>query len=660
MTPPKSKKSVALPVNELIAAGAILALIAWGAITWSGQGTVPVTLGFLDPGQWFPGRTLTLAELPLVLMLFIGGVPLVGDLTMKLARGTFGSDLLAGMSIITSVLLGEYLAGVLVVLMLSGGAALESRAVSRAGDVLAALARRMPSVAHRKAAEGPVDVPLAEIRIGDVVVVLPHEICPVDGTVVAGHGSVDESYLTGEPYRIAKAPGSSVLSGAINGEVAMEVRADRVAADSRHAKIMEVLETSEQRRPKLRRMADSLGALYTPLAVAVAVAAWWASGDPVRFLAVLVVATPCPLLIAIPVAIIGAVSLAAKRGIVIRDPAVLERLDTCRTAIFDKTGTLTYGEPSLTEVLVVGDFPADQVLALAASLERYSRHPLAAAVVTAATEKALVLGNVTEVAEKPGQGLVGRVLDSDGVTHDVSITSRHKLVAIDPDAAGRLPPQAAGLECVVVVGGRAAGVFRFRDSPRADGRTFVKHLGPAHGLSRVMLVSGDRTSEVQWLADVVGITDVHAEVTPEGKLAIVEAEVAKAPTVFVGDGINDAPAMAAATVGIAMGTASDVTAEAAGAVVMDQALERVDELFHIARRMRRIALQSAVGDMAASLVGMGFAAAGFLPPAAGALVQEAIDVAAVLNALRVSWPSGGLSDLPAPRPTVSPRPMDSL
>jgi cation transport ATPase len=267
--------------------------------------------------------------------------------------------------------------------------------------------------------------------------------------------------------------------------------------------------------------------------------------------------------------------------------------------------------------------------------------------VAAATEKSLTTGEVTAVTETPGQGLVGHVIDSGGAAHEVMITSRQKLAGIDPEGIGRLPPQAAGLECVVVVGNKAAGVLRFRDSPRADGRTFVKHLGPAHGLSRVMLVSGDREGEVRWLADVVGITDVHAEVSPEGKLAIVEAEVAKAPTVFVGDGINDAPAMAAATVGIAMGTANDVTAEAAGAVVMDQALERVDELFHVARRMRVIALQSALGGMAASLVGMGFAAAGLLPPAVGALVQEAIDIAAVLNALRVSWRPGELSDIPA-------------
>ena len=630
--------------SELIAAAAVVALLAWALIQWSGAGARPVSLGPLDPGHWFPGRGLMLADLPLVLMLLAGGIPLVGELVAKLITGSFGSDLLAGISIVTSILLGEYLAGVLVVLMLSGGEALERRALSRAGDVLGALARRMPSLAHRLAEGQPVNVPLSEITVGDLVVVLPHEICPVDGTVIAGRGTMDESYLTGEPYRTPKAPGSGVLSGAINGESALEVRADRVATDSRYAKIVEVLGVSAARRPHLRRLADSLGALYTPLALAVAAAAWWASGSATRFLAVLVVATPCPLLIAIPVAIIGAVSLAAKRGIVIRDPAVLERLDTCRTAIFDKTGTLTYGEPRLTDVVAVSARPADDTLALAASLEQYSRHPLAAAVVAAAADRALARGQVEEVTELPGQGLVGRVLAPTGREHAVVITSRHKLAARDPAALARLPPQAGGLECVVIVDGEAAAVLRFHDSPRADGRSFIDHLQPAHGLTRVMLVSGDRESEVRWLAEVVGIEEVHAEVSPEGKLAIVEEAMKLAPTLFVGDGINDAPALAAATVGIAIGTASDVTGEAAGAVVMDQALERVDELFHIAGRLRSIALQSAVGGMAASLVGMGFAAAGLLPPTAGALVQEAIDVAAVLNALRVAWPPDTLSD----------------
>ena len=634
------------PLNESIAVGALVALVAWAVITWSGRGGDPVPLGPLDPGRWFPGRDLTLADLPLVVMLVLGGVPLVWDLLTKLVQGTFGSDLLAGLSIVTSIVLGEYLAGVLVVLMLSGGEALESRAVSRAGDVLNALARRMPTLAHRKCATGFTDVTLAEVVVGDVLVVLPHEICPVDGTVVSGRGSMDESYLTGEPYRMAKAPGSAVLSGAINGQAALEIRTERVAGDSRYAKIMEVLKTSEERRPPLRRLADSLGAFYTPLAVAIAAAAWFASGDATRFLAVLVVATPCPLLIAIPVAIIGAVSLAAKRGIVIRDPSILERLDTCRTAIFDKTGTLTYGTPKLTDVVTFDGWSEADLLALAASLETYSKHPLAAAVVEAAAERAVRLLEVEELAEKPGQGLTGRVkrLNGGSETHTVAITSRQKLPGIDLAGIDKLPAQSGGLECVVIVDGTTAGLVRFRDTPRADGATFVSHLKPAHGLTRVMLVSGDRESEVRWLADIVGIKEVHAGIQPEGKLTIVEQATKEAPTVFVGDGINDAPALAAATVGVAMGTVSDVTSEAAGAVVMDSALERVDELFHIGRRMRSIALQSAVGGMAASLVGMGFAAAGFLPPAAGALLQEAIDVVAVVNALRMTWHTGPLSD----------------
>ena len=634
------------PMNETIAVGAIVALLAWGVLAWSGMGGQRVSLGPLDPERWFPGRSLTRAELPLVVMLVLGGLPLVWDLLTKLFAGTFGSDLLAGISIVTSVLLGEYLAGVLVVLMLSGGAALESRAVSRAGDVLAALARRMPTLAHRKITAGMTDVPLGEITVGDVIMVLPHEICPVDGAVVSGRGTMDESYLTGEPYRMAKAPGSAVLSGSINGEAALEVRTEKIVGDSRYSKIMEVLRTSEERRPRLRRMADALGAFYTPLAVAIAAAAWYFSGSPTRFLAVLVVATPCPLLIAIPVAIIGAVSLAAKRGIVIRDPAILERLDTCRTAIFDKTGTLTYGTPHLTEVLAVGSLASAEALALAASLETYSKHPLAAAITASAAEQGLRLMEVEELAEKPGQGLTGRVrnLDGGGGLHEVAITSRQKRAAVDPVGAASLPPAAGGLECVLVVDGTVAALLRFRDAPRADGRSFVSHLGPVHKLTRVMLVSGDRESEVKWLADKVGITEVHAGIQPEGKLRLVEEAVKLAPVVFVGDGINDAPALAAATVGVAMGTASDVTSEAAGAVVMDSSLARVDELFHIAARLRSIALQSAVGGMAASLLGMGFAAAGLLPPAAGALVQEAIDVVAVLNALRVSWNPGSLSD----------------
>lgn len=578
-------------------------------------------------------------ELPLVVCLICGGIPLVANLLTKLFRVEFGSDLLAGISIVTSVVMGEYLAGSLVVLMLSGGEALEGYAVRSASSVLEALAKRMPSEAHRKFDASLTDVPLASVLIGDALVVFPHEICPVDGTVVEGQGVMDESYLTGEPYLMSKIPGSTVLSGAINGVTALTVRADKLASDSRYAKIMQVMRASEQRRPRLRRLGDQLGAFYTPLAVTIAVVAWILSGEAIRFLAVLVVATPCPLLISIPVAIIGSISLAARRGIIIKDPAVLEKIETCHTAIFDKTGTLTYGEPRLTEVIAAPGVSEKDILTLVASLERYSKHPLSAAIVARAQEQDSVLLDATEVSEPPGEGLVGT-----SAGKKLQVTSRKKLATQRPDLANELPTAVSGMECVVIVDGRYAATFRFRDQPRTDGASFVHHLRPKHHFDHMMIVSGDRESEVRYLADRVGIQEVHAGQTPEQKLEIVRRETQRANTVFLGDGINDAPALTAATVGIAFGQNSDITAEAAGAVIMDTSLQKVDELLHISHRMRSIALQSAIGGMALSAIGMIFAAAGYLPPVAGAIAQEVIDVLAVANALRAAIPPKSLSD----------------
>jgi len=580
-----------------------------------------------------------LHQLPLIAALLFGGVPLIFELLVKVVRREFGSDLLAGISIVTSVLLGEYLAGTLVVLMLSGGEALEAYAVRSASSVLEALARRVPSVAHRKQDGQLAEVTLEDVSIGDTLVVFPHEICPVDGTVVEEHGTMDESYLTGEPYVMSKTPGSEVLSGAINGETALTIRAGKLAVDSRYAKIMQVMRASEQQRPRLRRLGDQLGTLYTPLAVTIALAAWVASGNPVRFLAVLVVATPCPLLIAIPVAIIGSISLAARRGIIIKDPAVLEKIDTCRTAIFDKTGTLTYGQPKLTELLPAPGFDEKNILALIASLERYSKHPLSEAVLAAAHKAGVGLEDVGEVSERPGEGLRGTVGG-----RAVQVTSRKKLAAQHPEMGSDLPPAAGGLECVIVVDGRYAATLRFRDEPRSDSASFVRHLRPRHRFSRVLLVSGDRAEEVRYLAERVGIQEVHAGQSPEQKLELVRQETERANTVFLGDGINDAPALTAATVGIAFGQHSDITAEAAGAVILDSSLERADELLHVSRRLRTIALQSAVGGMALSVAGMVLAAVGYLPPVAGAIAQEVIDVVAVVNALRVALPPKTLTD----------------
>ncbi len=578
-------------------------------------------------------------DVPLLVVLLVGGVPLLYGLVTKMLRREFGADLLAGVSIVTAVLLHEYLAGALVVLMLSGGQTIENYAIRNASSVLSALAKRMPLQAQRRRGDEITTVPLTDVVIGDILEVFPHELCPVDGTVTAGHGTMDESYLTGEPYRVSKAPGTTVLSGAINGDSALTIRCDKPASDSRYAKIMQVMRDSEEQRPHLRRLGDKLGAWYTPLALVIAGAAWMLTADPLRFLAVLVVATPCPLLIAIPVAIIGSISVAAARGIIIKNPAVLESISDCRTALFDKTGTLTYGKPKLTEILPAPGFAENEVLSLVASLERYSKHPLSGAITDAATQAGVPLSGATEVRELPGEGLLGTIHG-----RHVQVTGRGKMAKRYPQFAESLPPAVSGMECVVLLDGKYAAAFRFRDEPRPEGARFIKHLAPRHDIRRVMLVSGDRAGEVEYLAKRVGITEVFSSQSPEQKLALVRAETLIAPTLFMGDGINDAPALTAATVGIAFGNNSEITGEAADAVILDSSLEKVDVLFHISRRMRSIALQSAVGGMALSVIGMGLAATGYMTPVVGAIAQEVIDVLAVLNALRAAFPPKVLSD----------------
>ena len=573
----------------------------------------------------------------LIVVLALGGGPLLAGLARRIFAGNFGSDMLAGMSIVTSALLGEYLAGSIVVLMLAGGTALEEYATRRASSVLGALAKRMPRIAHRKQGTELLEVDASGIQIGERLVIFPHEVCPADGVVLEGRGSMDESYLTGEPFLIQKVPGATVLSGALNGEAVLTISVSRLPADSRYTKIMQVMREAEANRPQMRRIADRLGVWYTVLALAVAGLGWVLSGNPTRFLSVLVIATPCPLLLAIPIAIIGAISVAASRGIIIKDPSMLERIDTCRNVIFDKTGTLTYGRPALTGVVCAPGETRERALQIAASLEQYSKHPLAAAIGASARHEGIALLEVTEISEKPGEGLSGIV---EGRL--VQITGRKNVAGLG------VPPGSAGMECILLVQGQYAATLRFHDAPRKDSRSFIAHLGPRHQMDRVLLLSGDRDEEVRYLAGEVGITEVLSGQSPEDKVAVVTAEAKLARTLFVGDGINDAPAMKAATVGLAFGQNSDITAEAADAVVLEASLSKVDELIHIGRRMRRIAMQSAVGGMVASGIGMLLAAAGYLPPVAGAVAQEVIDVVAVLNALRVVFPTDELRDDTAP------------
>lgn len=577
---------------------------------------------------------------PLWIALGAGGLPLVAGLLSKVLKFQFGADLLGGISIIVSILLGEYLAGAIIVLMLSGGEALETYAMSNATSVLSALAKRLPTLAHRRNATQIQTVELDQLAVGDVVVIYPHEVAPVDGRVIEGHSVMDESYLTGEPFLITKTTGSAVISGAVNGDGVLVIETTHKAADSRYARIMLVMQESEQTRPTMRRLGDQIGAWFTPVALLVAMAAWYFSGDSTRFLSVLVVATPCPLLLAIPIAILGSISLCASRAIIVKSPVALEQVSSVRTAIFDKTGTLTYGEPTLVEQIVAPMFEPDRVLALVASLEHYSKHPLAHAIVSAANAQGLATQPASSVSEVPGKGLSGSVQG-----HEILVTSRKKIREHRIAGLEHMPESAEGLECVIAIDQNYAAIYQMRDAPRSDSKAFIDHLGGSHRISKTMIVSGDRESEVKYLADQVGVTQVLAQQSPEQKLQIVRAETALAKTLYVGDGINDAPAMMAASVGVAIGNNSDVTAQAADVVVLDNKLTKVDEFMHIGRRMKSIAMQSALGGMALSVVAMFLSAFGYLTPVSGAIVQEGIDVLAVLNAMRAAWPPKNLSDV---------------
>ncbi len=578
--------------------------------------------------------------LPLLIAIFIGGIPSIFQILFKLMRGDLGADSLAAIALVTAFILHQYLAAVIIVLMIASGQALEAYAMRKASTVLLALAERMPTIAHRKIASDIEDILLADILIGDSIVIYPHETCPVDGVVTEGRGSMDESYLTGEPYQISKVPGTSVLSGAINGETVLTIQAQKIPAESRYASIVTVLQEAEQKRPTLRRLGDQIGAVFAPIALCLAFLTWYMTGDAIRFLAVLVIATPCPLLIAIPITVISAISMAAKRAIIIKDPTVLERIPTCRTAIFDKTGTLTYGKPVLTEILVKEGYDSNFILQHAASLERYSKHPLAGAILQAAEKNNLPFLEATSVTEPPGKGLNGIIGQN-----KIVVTHRKKIVEEFPQMINELPPTSTGLECMIMINDQYAATIRFHDLPRKETKSFISHLKPFHQFKKIMLVSGDRESEVKYLGTLLDLSEIHASQTPQQKLDIVRSEMKKDPTLFMGDGINDAPALTAATVGIAFGQFSNVTAEAAGAVVMENSLNRVDELIHLSLSTRAIALESAIGGMALSVIGMGFAAAGLLSPVAGAILQEIIDIIAILNALRLIWSNNIETDI---------------
>ncbi len=557
----------------------------------------------------------------------VAAIPVLYRIGRELLEGNWSTDLIAAVAIITGIVTGQYLVALIIIVMITGGGILESYAIRRASSALSALAERLPTIAHRVTTNDHEDVPLDRIEVDDHLLIFPHEVSPADGVVFKGQGHMDESFLTGEPYEVKKAPGVQVISGAKNGNSLIEIRVVRRPQDSRYAQIMNVMKDSEMRRPRIRRLADQLGAWYSPIALLIAAAAGWWAYDWQRFLAVIVVATPCPLLISIPVALIGSISRAARAGIVIRDPAILEEIPRVQTFIFDKTGTLTRGKPQLVNILPAAGVNADEALAQIASLERYSKHPLATPILSLAELKGLKLLDADEVSEQAGQGLNAQMANAHfAVIGRKQFEGRESLPALPP----------GHLECLLLKNNELVATFHFFDAPRKDTRLFLDHLGPRHGGKRTVLLTGDQQAAAQQLAAQVGINEVLAAQSPEQKLEFIRKANEQGPTLYVGDGINDGPALAAATVGIAFGSSSNVTSAAASAVVLEPSLAKIDELLHLGIRLRRIALLSTVGGLALSTIGMGFAAAGYLSPLYGALLQEAIDVLSVLNALRTS------------------------
>ena len=549
-----------------------------------------------------------------------------------------GVDTIALVAMVGALALGEELAGAVIGLMFTGGAALETVASRRARRELTQLVQRAPRVAQLRVDGGIDEVPVDRVQPGDVVLVRAGEVVPVDGTVVSEEAVVDTSTLTGEPLPVTLRTGMAAMSGTANAGAPFDVRADRPAAESAYAALVRLVEQAQAQRAPFVRMADRYAGIFLPVTLVVASLAWALSGDPVRGLAVVVVATPCPLILAAPIALVSGLSRAARSGIIVKGAGAIELLGEARTVLFDKTGTLTVGTPEVREVVTLDGLAVGEVLRLAASVDRMSAHVLGEALVRAARESALDLGLPSNVTEEPGQGIVGTL---DG--HDVVVGSRAFLRSqgYDSDAVvgASLAVGRGSGEAHVMVGvdGHPAGVIVMADELRPDADRIVDRLR-AERVRHVAMVSGDRRSVAERIGAVIGVDRVYADQSPEDKLEVVRAlrdDPKLSPVIMVGDGVNDAPALALADVGIAMGAAgATVSSETADAVITVDRVDRVADAVHIGHRALSIARQSVLAGMGLSIAAMGVAAAGYLPPVAGALFQEVIDLAVILNALR--------------------------
>ena len=597
---------------RLLVAVALLGLAAGGWLWWRGE----VRASDL---AW------TLGTLPVLLALF-------GQIIASLRRGDVGLDLVAALSMSAALAFGETLAGNVVALMYAGGQLLESFAERRARREMTALLGRVAFTAMRYRGAALEEVPIVEIRQGDRLLVRQGEVVPVDGHVADGVAVLDVSALTGEALPKSLARGGEVLSGSTLVGAAFDLIASRPAAESTYAGIVRLVEAAQAGKSRMVRLADRYAIGFLGLTLALAAIAWLASGDPIRALAVLVVATPCPLILAVPVAIISGMSRTARSGALVKDGAALEALARVRTAILDKTGTLTQGRPTLTAIRTAEGFTDKAVLGLAASLDQASAHVVAASLIQAATEAGLTLLPPSAIAETPGKGIEGTVggrrvaLGGESYVRNRSSAGHAMLRGLS---------ELEGVQTVAVaVDGSVAGVILLQDQLREDARSTLDALRAA-GIERIVLASGDTEHIAQRVGRVLGVDEILGDLTPEGKVEAVRREAATRPVLMVGDGINDAPALAAAEVGVAMGArGAAASSEAASVVLLVDELRPLATALGIAQRTRTIALQSVFIGLGLSVAGMIAAALGHLPPVQGALLQEAIDIAVILNALR--------------------------
>ncbi|MBB4005196.1 heavy metal translocating P-type ATPase [Aurantimonas endophytica] len=605
---------------------ALAGLVLGGVLWWRGAGDTAAVVWAVATG-------------PVVAVL-------AGSIALKLWQRRVGVDAIALVSMSAALALGEPLAALVVAIMFAGGNVLEDFAMRRAEADLTALTDRTPRLAHRQSDDGYVDVPVAEVEVDDRLLVRAGEVLPVDGALLDKEASLDESALTGEPIAVRHKSGDVLRSGSVNAGETFHLRATARVEASAYAGIVRMVEAAQTEKAPFIRMADRFAILLLPLTLAVAGAAWALSGDPIRGLAVLVVATPCPLILAAPVALIGGVSRAARRGILMKGGAALEALSEVRTALFDKTGTLTEGGARLVAIRTAPGIEPVEALALAASLEQGSHHVLAEAVMDAARQRGASLSFPSEIRETRGAGIEGRV--------EGRLVRAGSRQMVWPN--GSLPGWAAlgneseTLRIFVSIDDELAALLVMGDALRPDAAATVQALRRA-GIVRVGMVTGDDAATANAIDAVLGLDFVHADCTPAQKVDVVRAEHRLAPTMMVGDGINDAPALAAASVGIALGArGATASSQAADVVLLVDSIDRVAEAVVIARRSRGIAMQSVVVGLALSGLGMVAAAFGYLTPIAGALFQEAIDVAVILNALRAL--SGPRSAGPARVTTV--------